>query len=100
MNYLAFVLFIPWFAILAFAYWHLPRDLPRSPGRYRFDLGALLISFAAAAYAAHLSMSHPWLIGGPIWPQVVAVLTAYASFLILMLLAFTLRRLWWRSPHH
>jgi membrane protein YdbS with pleckstrin-like domain len=96
MRYLALILFLPWFAIVAFAYWHLPRDLPRPVTRRGFDWGAIALAMAVALIGALAAMDMPWRHAGKIWPQVAAVLFSYAAFLLLMLIAALLRHRIWR----
>lgn len=91
MNLLAIVLFLPWFAIIGFAYWHLPRNLSRTLMRRVFDCIALLIAIVLASVAAVAAMKIDWQDAGRIWPQVAAVLFAYGTFLLLMLVAMIVR---------
>jgi hypothetical protein len=95
MRYLALILFLPWFAIIGFAYWHLPRNLPRPPSRRGFDWGAIGVATLVATLGALVALDMDWQHTGKIWPQVAAVLFAYGSFLLLMLIAMLLRaRIW------
>lgn len=96
MNLLAIFLFLPWFAIIGFTYWHLPRNLSRTRMRSVFDSIALLIAIVLASVAAAIAMGTDWQDAGKIWPQVAAVLFAYGAFLLLMLLAAIVRQRVWR----
>lgn len=95
MRYLALILFLPWFAIIGFAYWHLPRALPRPASRRIYDGVVIATSMLLSLLAAFAALDMQWQKAGRIWPQVAAVLFAYGTFLLLMLLAALLRsRLW------
>ncbi len=97
MRYLALILFLPWFAVVAFAYWHVPRNLPRPPSRRRFDWIALLLAMVVAFVGAIIAMDWDWQDVGPIWPQVAAVLFSYGAFLGLIVIAAVLRARIWRA---
>lgn len=97
MRYLAVILFLPWFAVVGFAYWHLPRALARPTLRRVFDWSALLLAMLAASIGASAATMIQWHAAGRIWPQVAAVLFAYAAFLLLLLLAGLARQRIWRS---
>lgn len=98
MTWLALVLFTPWFAILAWAYWAFPRDLPKTAARRAFDAVSISVAFIASTallYAFYVANAGN---GGAIWQQVIASLGAYAGFLALLLFAFIVRaRLWPRA---
>lgn len=96
MRYLALILFLPWFAIIGFTYWHLPRGLPRPRSRWRFDAIALLLAIAVALAGALIAMDTPWRNVGRIWPQVAAVLFAYGAFLAIVVIAAIVRARIWR----
>ncbi len=96
MRYLAVILFLPWFAVIGFAYWHLPRAPARPTLRRVFDWTALSLAVVAALIGALLAMKIQWHAAGNIWPQVAAVLFAYAAFLLLLLLAGLARQRIWR----
>lgn len=98
MHYLAMILFLPWFAVLGFAYWHLPPLAPRSSARLGYDLLVLLTALVGAAWVADLAMHSEWPQAGRIWPQVLAGLLAYASFSVLIGFALLLRRWLWVVP--
>jgi len=55
------------------------------------------LSVVAALIGASLAMKIQWYAAGHIWPQVAAVLFAYAAFLLLLLLAGLARQRMWRS---
>jgi hypothetical protein len=97
MRYLALILFLPWFAIIGFAYWHLPRDLPRPSARRSFDWSAIALSMGVALIGALVALDMPWKHTGKIWPQVAAVLFAYAAFLLMTILAAVVRQRIWRK---
>lgn len=89
---LALILFAPWFAILSTLFWFYPRQ-PRNAARRGFDIVALLLSlvaFIAALYWA-LGYADP---GHHLWPQVLATSVGYGVYLLVMVLAFLLRRRW------
>lgn len=90
--WLAVILFLPAFAILAGLYWLFPQGLPRTPARRRFDLAALAVSTAVTVGVVLYTVSLPRGAAGPIWPQVFASLAAFHSFPFLLGLAF-----WWRQ---
>ncbi len=93
---LALILFLPWFAIIGFAYWHLPRDLPRPATRRSFDWSAIGLAMLVALGGALLALDMPWQHSGKIWPQVAAVLFAYGAFLSMMMLAAVIRQRIWK----
>ncbi len=95
---LALILFAPWFAILSTLFWVYPRQ-PRDRKRKLFDIGALLfavLAFVAALYWAH-GHADP---GHHLWPQVLATSVGYGVYLLVMVVAFLVRRRWLagRSP--
>ena len=92
MSALALILFLPWFAILGWAFWTFPKRSPRTRARNRFDAGALLIAIGLSAVGMVLGMqsdagTHP-----NIWKHVLACLYAYGAFLGVLALAATIRR--------
>ena len=98
MRYLALILFVPTFAILAWLYWQFPRDLARTAARRRFDLAAIALASGSTVLALEWAMSIHFPGTGPIWPQVFAVLAVYHVFPLLLALAW-----WWRGrrfPRH
>ncbi|KAA2285477.1 hypothetical protein F0415_05645 [Arenimonas fontis] len=94
MADLAMLLFLPWFLILGAVYWWLPRDLPVTPARRRFDLLALALAFVAAFIAGRwgYSFADRSIEAGPIWRQVLACLLAYKAFLLTVIVAWFWRR--------
>lgn len=92
MSLLALVLFAPWFAILGWVYWAYPKSHAVSPARRRFDLIALLLAVALSAAAMHWAYSIEFEGTGPLWPQVIATLAGYHVFLIVLIVAFFMRR--------
>jgi uncharacterized membrane protein len=95
MRYLAMILFLPWFAILGFAYWRLA---PRHGARRGYDLLAVLVALVGAAWVADLAVHSEWPQAGRIWPQVLAGLLAYAAYSVLIGGALLLRRWLWSAP--
>lgn len=94
MSLLALILFAPWFAILAWAYWRFPARRPGAAGR-GVDLLVLLLAVAASAAAMQWAYAANIGFGGAIWKQVIATLWGYAAFLAVIGMAVLLRR--WRS---
>ena len=92
MSLLALVLFAPWFAILGWCYWAFPKSHAVTPARRRFDLVALLLAFVLSRIAMHLAYNIEFEGTGPLWPQVIATLAGYHAFLIVLVVAFFLRR--------
>ncbi|SFN00728.1 hypothetical protein [Dokdonella immobilis] len=88
---LAFILFLPWYAILAVLYWVYPRQ-PRTLLRWWFDMGSL----TAAALATVASMQWSYRSADKaidaIWPQVLATSVSYGVFLGIMTAAYFIRR--------
>jgi hypothetical protein len=91
MSLLALILFSPWFAILAWAYWRYPRQAAVSPRRRLFDVAVVLLAVMASALAMHLAYTANDGFGGRIWKQVAATLWGYGAFLALLGLAWPLR---------
>jgi len=91
---LAMLLFLPWFLILGAIYWWMPRDLPVTPARRRFDLVALLLAFGLAFVAGRwgYTVAARGVEAGPIWRQVLACLLAYKAFLLVIIAAWFWRR--------
>ena len=90
---LALILFIPWFAILGVLFWIYPRR-PVKPGRRLFDAASLAISLVAAALAMYWSMDNADARFGHMWAQVLASTLSYGAFLLVMTVAFFVRRRW------
>ena len=92
---LAFILFLPSFAILGALYCLFPRR-PRSAWRTLADIVVVLAAGALSVVA--MRWGHALVEGeGRIWQQIVATLVAYAVFLALLGLAVPLRARWLRS---
>ena len=88
---LALVLFAPWFLILSALYWLYPRQ-PRTDARRRFDAIALLLAHAGCAASLYWSFDHADRSHGALWPQVLATSVGYGVFLLVLAVAFWLRR--------
>lgn len=96
MTYLAAILFLPWFLILAALYWVFPRQ-PRHGARRAFDVAALLLSTLAFLFALRWSFDTADLSHGGMWPQVLATSVGYGVFLLMLTLAFVARWAWLRA---
>lgn len=94
MPLLALILFLPWFAVLGFVFVWFPRAPPRSRGCRLFEMLALAFALLLSAWAARWALGHDWGRTGPIWPQVAAVLFAYAGWLLMLLAAAGIRQRW------
>jgi hypothetical protein len=94
---LAMILFLPWFAILGWAYWFWPRQ-PRTPARTTFDLAALALATAAGVGSTWFSLDYADPAYGKLWPQILASTLSYAAFLGVMLAAIVVRHRWLRTP--
>ena len=88
---LALLLFAPWFAILAWAYWNYPRAQVAGGGTRAFDVVALLLSLLLSAVAMRWSYALEFANAGPLWPQVMATLAAYHVFLFVLAAGWLLR---------
>lgn len=87
---LAFLLFLPLFAILGALYWWFPRA-PRHRTRRLAD-AAVLLAAAALSYAAvRWGFFNATRAGGRIWPQVLAALLAYGMFALILGFAVVVR---------
>ena len=90
---LALILFLPWLLILGVLYWLYPRQ-PRHGRRRLFDalaLAASLVAFIATMQWAHGYADPRW---GGMWKQILATSVAYGAFLLILGVAFGLRRRW------
>ena len=92
MPLLALILFAPWFAILGWVYWFYPKSHAVTTARRRFDVLALLLAVGASAMAMRWSYFLPFEHAGPIWKQVIATLAGYHVFLLMLLIAYLIRR--------
>jgi hypothetical protein len=88
--YLALILFAPWFVILLWVYWRLPRP-PGSRWTRAHDAVLVVAAFLVSAVAGHLAFAIASDTEAAIWPQVLASLFVYAAFMAVMLLAGGLR---------
>lgn len=105
MGVLAFALMAPWLVVLSLAYWWLPRSLPATPARRRYDVAAIVLALAGGAAATALAWQG-WIEpvanaagerpAGAIWPDVLGVLYAYGGYLAVLFPALVLRQLIWR----
>src|SRR3546814_12937199 len=64
---LALILFLPWFAILAWAYWTFPRSLTRRGTRRRFDGAVLLLAPSASFLGMRWGLLRADVDTGAIW---------------------------------
>jgi hypothetical protein len=95
VTWLAALLFLPWFLLLALLFWRYPRQ-PRNAARRRFDSVALLFAAGGFLIALEWAHAHADRSYGAMWPQVLATSVGYAAFLAATLAAFLLRRAWLR----
>ena len=87
---LAFILFLPWYAILGALYWFFPRQ-PRTLARWSFDVVALAIATLATIASTQWSFRSADTSVDEIWPQVLATAVSYGVFLGTMAAAFFIR---------
>lgn len=90
MPNLAIILLFPWFAILGALYWFYPRK-PRDRRRRIFDAIALLVALLAAFVGMRWAYANADLAVGTMWRQILASLVAYGVFLLMLLIALSLR---------
>lgn len=95
---LAFILFLPWYAILGALYWFVPRQ-PRTLARWGFDVTALAVATLATIASTQWSYLSADRSVDAIWPQVLATAVSYGVFLGTMTAAFLLRRRFIVAPH-
>lgn len=95
MPTLALLLFAPWFLILSGLYWWYPRQ-PRDHARRLYDAAALLLALAAFVATLHWAHGHADRQYGAMWPQVLATSAGYGVYLLVLTVAFLLRRAWLR----
>jgi len=88
---LALILFLPWYLVLGGLFWIYPR-MPRTWRRRAFDAASLGLAVLAAAFGTYWSFHGADSSAGPIWKQVLATTVSYGLFLLVMTLAFFLRR--------
>ena len=100
MRYLALILFVPAFAILAWLYWKFPRALPVTGARRGFDLAVLVVAIAGSLFAvasaispdeAKLGQEAVSSEHGPMWPQILAVLAAWHVYPFVLGIAYLVR---------
>jgi hypothetical protein len=91
---LAFLLFLPSFAIMGALYWWFPRE-PRNAARRVADAFVVLAACIASIIAMRWGFANASG-GGRIWPQVLATLLAYGVFLAILAIAIPLRARWLR----
>ncbi|KAB8318430.1 hypothetical protein SD81_016095 [Tolypothrix campylonemoides VB511288] len=92
---LALILFLPWFAILGALFWFFPRQ-PRGGARTVFDSASLLVAVAAFVVANQWALGYADRAYGRLWPQVLATSVAYGVFLLVLAIAWGVRRAWLR----
>lgn len=95
---LAFILFLPWYAILAVLYWMFPRQ-PRTLARWGFDVASLALATLATVASTQWSYLSADRSIDSIWPQVLATAVSYGVFLGVMTAAYFLRRRVIVLPH-
>jgi hypothetical protein len=95
---LAFILFLPWYVILAALYWAFPRR-PRTLARWGFDVASLTLASLATIASTQWSYRHADSSIDAIWPQVLATAVSYGVFLGVMTAACLLRRHYIVAPH-
>ena len=88
---LAFVLFLPWYAVLAALFWFYPRG-KRSVRERIFDIVALLVAILAAVAGGLWGFGNADTAVGAIWKQVLASLVCYGLFLAVLGVAVLVRR--------
>lgn len=88
--HLSLILFLPWFAILAVLYWVFPRRRPGVASR-SVDAAVLLVSLLLSVWAMRWGFLNADPEAGAIWKQVLATLTAYGAFLLVLGAAWTWR---------
>jgi hypothetical protein len=91
MPNLALLLFAPWFGILGWAYWNYPRRHVAAGGTRRFDAAVLLVSLLLSVLAMRWSYARSYHGGGSMWPQVLATISAYHAFLLVLAAGWLLR---------
>ncbi|MDX2299709.1 MAG: hypothetical protein NW204_08290 [Xanthomonadaceae bacterium] len=97
-GWLALLLLLPWFAIVAWAYWSFPRHLTRRGTRRRFDGAVLLLAVSASFLGMRWGLLHASADSGPIWKQVLAALIAYGAYLAVVAMGVGLRAMLFGAP--
>lgn len=90
--HLSLILFLPWFAILAVLYWVFPHRHPGATSR-AIDVAVLVVSLLLSVWAMRWGFLNADPGAGTIWKQVLATLTAYGAFLLVLGAAWTWRGL-------
>jgi hypothetical protein len=93
---LAFILFLPAFAILSALYVAFPRQ-PRPAWRRVADAAAVLAAGALSIAAMRWGFAASAGAGGRLWPQIVATLLAYGVFMAVLVPAAFVRARWLRG---
>jgi hypothetical protein len=88
--HLSLILFLPWFAILSVLYWVFPRRAAGTATRV-VDLAVVLGSLGLSVWAMRWGYLAADPQAGAIWKQVLATLTAYGAFLLVLGGAWSLR---------
>jgi hypothetical protein len=96
MRWLAIILFAPWFAILIWAYWVFPKNLPRTALRRMFDIVVVIATLAVSVWGMLEYHDANEGFGGAIWKQVAASTAVYIAFLGALLVAYLLRAAIWK----
>ena len=94
---LAFILFLPWYAILGALFWIFPRK-PRTLGRWLFDVGSLAVATLATIASTQWSVLYADTSVDAMWPQILATAVSYGVFLAVMTAAALARRRVIHSP--
>jgi hypothetical protein len=87
---LALVLFLPWYLVIAIAYWR-HRARPASWLQRLFDSLALLAAMIAAAIGGWWSFHSADPDAGNMWKHVLSTVVGYGCFLLVVLLALLAR---------
>lgn len=95
-TYLAFILFLPWFAILGGLYMLFPRK-PGGAARRLFDLAALALTVVLSLVSMQWAYHNATLSHGPLWRQLLATSVGYGVFLLVLGIAVGLRWAWLRG---
>lgn len=91
---LAFLLFLPWYLVLAVLFWMYPRG-PRPVKVRVFDVASLALAIGASVIGGIWGFRHADLDAGAIWKQVLASLVCYGLFLAVLGIAAIIRRTTW-----
>ena len=91
-TYLAFILFVPWFAILGGLYMLFPQQ-PRGWKRRLYELSTLTASVIATLASIQWAYASASLSHGAMWRQLLASSVGYGVFLLCLLMALWLRQI-------